>query len=233
MREGGKILADILHELSEAAKPGITTNSLDELARALLLKYSVEPSFLGYNGFPAVLCVSINDEVVHGIPSNRIIQKGDLVKLDMGIIHRGFHTDSAVTVLTGDRDKEKEKLINVTKEALKIGISKARPGNTTGDIGKAIQEYVEDQGFNVPRELIGHGIGKSLHEAPEVPNYGRKGEGTELSPGMTIAIEPMVLIGDWRVKEKGQVFYTHDGSMSAHFEHTIAVTDSSPLILTD
>ena len=221
MREGGKILSNILKKLAEATRPGITSNSLDELANKLVKENSVEASFLGYNNFPATLCVSINDEIVHGIPSDRVIQEGDLVSLDMGVIHGSFHTDSAITVVAGRGDPEKQKLINVTKEALRIGISKAKAGNTTADIGGAIQEYVESNGFSVPRELIGHGIGKELHEAPEVPNYEPKIP-VELKKGMTIAIEPMVFASkDWHTKEKNEVFSTKDGS------------NSGPLILTE
>ncbi len=233
MLAGGKILSEILRKLSEAVKVGMTTNDLDLLARQLVLDYGVESSFLGYNGFPAALCISINDEVVHGIPSSRVIEDGDLVSVDMGVLYKGFHTDSAVTVIAGKGDAKKHKLINITREALRIGVQKALPGNTTGDIGAAIQEYVEAQGFNVPRELVGHGVGKKLHEAPEVPNYGNPGEGTKLESGMVIAIEPMVVVGDWRVKEKGHVFCTKDGSLAAHFEHTVAVTEGEPIILTE
>src|SRR3989338_6043027 len=233
MREGGKILSQILKRLAEATKPGVTTNSLDELANKLVKKNGVEASFFGYNNFPATLCVSINDEIVHGIPSDRVIQEEDLVYLDMGVKHKGFHTDSAITVIAGKNNPEKQKLINVTKEALRIGTSKAKVGNTTADVGRAIQEYVESNGFSVPRELIGHGIGKELHEAPEVPNYEPKIP-VELKPGMTIAIEPMVFASkDWHTKEKNDVFSTKDGSLSAHFEHTVAITNSGPLILTE
>src|SRR3989344_661674 len=234
MKEGGKILAKILRKLAEEVKPGITTNHLEKLARDVVLYYGVKPSFLGYDGYPAALCTSVNDEIVHGMPSDRVLKDGDVLKLDMGVLHKGFHTDSAVTVIVGDRDSEKVKLINVTKEALRIGISKAKVGNTLGDIGSAIQEYVESSGFNVVRDLVGHGIGRELHEPPQVLNYGKEGTGPELVEGMVIAIEPMVVTGDWRIKNSkdGLGFITKDGCFAAHFEHTIAITENEPLVLT-
>ena len=241
MREGGKILADILRKLSEAVKPGITTNDLEELARELVLSYGVKPSFLGYDGYPAALCTSINDEIVHGVPSDRILKDGDVLKLDMGVTHKDFHTDSATTVLVGQvihgptlQVGHRQKLISVTKEALNMGISKAKAGNTLGDIGSAIQKYVEQNGFNVVRDLVGHGIGRELHEPPQVLNYGKQGTGPELVEGMVIAIEPMVVTGDWRIKNSkdGLGFITKDGGFAAHFEHTIAITENEPLVLT-
>ena len=246
MKEGGKILADIFKKLSDAARPGITTNELDKLARELISFHGVKPSCLGYNGYPAALCTSVNDEIVHAIPSDRVLKEGDLIKLDMGILYKGFHTDSATTVLVSESDEvihlptsqvgypQLRKLINVTKEALNIGISKAKAGNTLGDIGSAIQKYVEDNGFNVVRNLVGHGIGRKLHEPPQVPNYGKAGEGEELKAGWVIAIEPMVVTGDWRIKDgkDGFGFLTKDGGLSAHFEHTIAVMNNGPIVLT-
>jgi methionyl aminopeptidase len=254
MYEGGKILAEILKKLSEAVKPGITTNDLDELARELVLSCGVKASCLGYNGYPAALCTSVNDEIVHAIPSDRVLKEGDLLKLDMGVLHKGFHTDSAITVLVGQNDEvihkttsqvvypQVQKLINVTREALNIGISKAKIGNTLGDIGSAIQKYVEQNGFNVVRDLVGHGIGRKLHEPPQVLNYlsrpehrgGEPEEGEKLVEGMVIAIEPMVVAGDWRIKngKDGFAFVTKDGGLAAHFEHTVAITDAGPLILT-
>ena len=234
MVEGGKILAEILRKLAETVKPGITTNDLEKLARELVLSHGVKSSFLGYDGYPAVLCTSINDEIVHGVPSDRVLKDGDVLKLDMGVLHRGFHTDSAVTVLVGGTDDQKNKLINVTKEALRIGISKAKVGNTLGDIGSVIQEFVEKNGFNVVRDLVGHGIGRELHEEPQILNYGEKGTGPELIKGMVIAIEPMVVTGDWKIKNSkdGFAFATRDGSLAAHFEHTVAITEQKPIILT-
>ena len=252
MAEGGKILANILKDLTKAVKPGITTQDLDKLARELVFKFGAKSAFLNYNGYPATLCTSLNDEIVHGVPSNRRLVKGDLLKLDMGVLHKGFYTDSAVTVLVGgglkylglSLDKEnllKKKLIKITRESLEIGIKEARVGRTLGDVGSAIQKYVEKHNFNVVRDLVGHGIGRELHEEPQVPNYlpaGRQvassGSGEKLKPGMVIAIEPMVVTGDWKTKEgpDGFVFKTKDGGLAAHFEHTIAITEKAPLILT-
>ncbi len=242
MKEGGKILAEILDKLKGAVKPGITTNDLEKLARELVSSYGVEGSFLGFEGYPAVLCTSVNDEIVHAIPSKRILKDGDLLKIDMGVLHKGFHTDSAITLVVGGRgDNIKNKLIQTTREALEIGISKAKVGNTLGDIGAAIQKHIEDAGFNVVRELVGHGIGRGLHEPPQVLNYlpagkagGTTGSGEKLVSGMVIAIEPMVVTGKWGIKDgkDGYAFVTKDGGLAAHFEHTIAITDSGPEILT-
>lgn len=248
MAEGGKILASILKGLTKAVKPGITTQDLDKLARELVFKFGAKPAFLNYNGYPATLCTSINDEIVHGVPSDRKLERGDLLKLDMGVLYKGFYTDSAVTVLIGgglSLDKKtlvKKKLIRVTRESLEVGIKEARVGNTLGDIGFAIQKYVEKSGFNVIRDLVGHGIGRDLHEEPQVPNYIKSGERTklarheliELVEGMVIAIEPMVVTGDWKTREgaDGFVFNTKDGGLAAHFEHTVAITERGPKVLT-
>jgi methionyl aminopeptidase len=244
MKEGGAILAKILKELSAAVKPGISTEELDKLASELVFKYGAKPAFLNYNGFPAVLCTSVNEGIVHGLPSVRKLKEGDVLKLDMGVLYKGYNTDSAVTVLVTGKSKistvfkkeysEKLKLMMVTKKALEIGIKQARAGNTVGDIGSAVQKFIEDEGFGVVRELVGHGIGRELHEPPQVPNYGKAGTGEKLVPGMVIAIEPMVTIGDWRIKEgpDGFVFETKDGSLAAHFEHTVVITHDKPLILT-
>ena len=235
MREGGKILAEILKKLSEAVKPGIATNDLEKLASELVLSYGVESSFLGFDGYPNILCTSLNDEVVHGIPSDRVLKEGDLLKIDMGVLHKGFHTDSATTLVVGGRgDNIKSKLIQTTRESLEIGISKAKAGNTLGDIGVAIQKYIEDKGFNVVRDLVGHGIGRELHESPQVLNYGKAGTGEKLVSGMVIAIEPMVVTGKWAIKDgkDGYAFVTKDGGLAAHFEHTVAITDKGPEILT-
>ena len=242
MAEGGKILAQIIQKLAQAVRPGIATRKLDKLARELVSYYRVEPAFLGYGGFPATVCISVNDEVVHGVPSSRILNEGDIVGLDMGIIYEGLNVDSAVTLpaladLTykdWTRANPREaKLIEVTKTALEIGISQARVGNHVGAIGHAVQKFVEGQGFSVVRDLVGHGIGRKLHEEPAVPNFGRPTDGPELVEGMVIAIEPMVTEGDWRVKKgsNGFVFVTADGSWAAHFEHTILVTRKNPEIL--
>ena len=235
MKEGGKVLGEILNKLADAVKPGMTTNDLEKLARELVLSYGVESSFLGFDGYPAFLCTSINDEIVHGLPSDRILDEGDVLKIDMGVLHKGFHTDSAVTVLVGNKgDAIKRSLIQTTKESLEIGISKARVGNTLGDVGSAIQKHIEDKGFNVVRDLVGHGIGKELHEPPQVLNYGKAGTGEKLISGMVIAIEPMVVTGKWGIKngKDGYAFVTKDGGLAAHFEHTIVITDAVPLVIT-
>lgn len=244
MKEGGFILAKILKELSSAVKPGITTLELDKLARELVFKFGVKPAFLNYGGFPAVLCASVNDEIVHGVPSSRKLVEGDLLKLDMGVIHKEFNTDSAVTVLVSSLPKlklvlkkeysQKRKLISVTRKSLELGISEARMGKTIGDIGAIIQEYVEGEGFYLVRDLVGHGVGRELHEDPQVPNYGKPGTGGKLKSGMVVAIEPMVVTGDWRIKdgEDGFTFKTKDGGLSAHFEHTVAITEKGPVIIT-
>lgn len=250
MAEGGKILASILKEITKAVKPGITTQDLDKLARELVFKpspfekglgkFGAKPAFLNYNGFPATLCTSLNDEIVHGVPSDRRLKKGDLLKLDMGILYKGFYTDSAVTVLVGSGlslDKKillKKKLVKITRESLELGIKEAKIGNTLGDIGSAIQKYAEKFGFNVVQDLVGHGIGRELHEEPQIPNYGQPGTGSRIVEGMVIAIEPMVVTGDWKTKEgpDGFVFQTQDGGLAAHFEHTVAITEKGPRILT-
>lgn len=235
MKEGGKVLAEILKKLAESVKPGITTNDLEKLARELVLSYGVEPSFLGFENYPAVLCTSVNEEIVHGIPSDRILNIGDVLKLDLGIYFNGFHTDSAVTVIVGnDNDIKKKELLKVTREALEIGIAQAKTSNTTGDIGAAIQEFVRKNGFEVIQDLVGHGIGEELHEWPQVPNFGKRGQGDKLEPGMVIAIEPMVVTGKKRTKigKDGFSYITADKGLAAHFEHTIAITEKGPMILT-
>src|SRR6266498_731933 len=236
MREGGKILAEILQELVKAAKPGVATQDLDKLAAELILKFGVNPSFKGYMDFPAVLCTSINDEAVHAVPSDRILKEGDLLKLDFGVVHKGLHTDAALTIIVGNKDDEKKKkLINVTKEALQAGIAQARIGNTVGDIGNAIQKVVEKNGFKVLKELGGHGVGEKLHEEPFIANFGQHNEGEKLEVGMVIAIEPITAMSTWRIKDgsDGFALVTEDGSLSAHFEYTVAITEKGPKILTD
>lgn len=243
MAEGGKILAEILKKIGRAVKAGIATEDLDKLARELCFSFSVKPAFLGYDGFPAALCVSVNDEVVHGTPSKRILREGDIVGLDMGIVHRGLITDSAITVpvlgeLTYDtwvkKDPRTAKLIETTKRALDAGIKKAKVGNRVGAIGHEIQKIAEGEGFGVVRDLAGHGVGRHLHEDPVVPNFGRSNDGPELVEGMVLAIEPMITAGDFRTKlaPDGQTYVTQDGSNSAHFEHTIAITKKDPIVLT-
>ena len=234
MAEGGKILAKIMKELRKRVRSGITTKELDKVAEDLVFKYGARPSFKGYLGFPAVLCTSINEEIVHGIPSERKLKEGDIISLDLGILFKGFHTDMAITVPVGRVKPEVTRLIRVTKKALKRGIKKIRPGNTIGDIGNTIQRYVEDQGFNVVRDLCGHGIGKEVHEEPQIPNYGKRRSGPELVEGMVICLEPMVTVGDWHIKKAkdGYGFQTKDNSLSAHFEATIAVKKDGCEVLT-
>jgi len=233
MREGGKILAEIMEKLKEKIRPRITTNELNRLAESLILKYG-KCSFEGYNNFPACLCTSINEEIVHVAPSERVLKEGDIISLDLGIFYKGFHTDMAITLPVGKVDPEILRLIRVCKKALKRGLKKIRPGNTVGDIGNTIQRYVEGQGFNVIRDLCGHGIGKELHEDPQVLNYGKRRTGPKLKEGMTFCIEPMVSAGDFKIKKSkdGYGYETEDGSLSAHFEHTVAVTKNGIEVLT-
>lgn len=234
LRRGGKILAKIVEELKKRVKPGITTKYLDEVSEDLILKYGAEPSFKGFNKYPAALCASINEEIVHAVPSDRRLKQGDILSLDLGVRFEGYCTDMAVTISIGKIDKEKNKLIKVTKQALKIGISQAKPGNHLEDIGYEIQKYAEKHGFNIVRELAGHGVGKKVHEEPQILNYGKKGTGPELVEGMVLALEPMLTVGDWSIKKTkdGHCYKTADNSLSCHFEHTIAITKKGPEILT-
>jgi methionyl aminopeptidase len=234
MADGGRILAGIMRHLQKEVRHGIKTKELDGLAEALILKSGARPSFKGYQGFPATLCISVNDELVHAVPSERMLREGDIVSLDLGLIWKGFHLDMAVTVPVGKVSYEAQRLLRITKKAMKLGIKKAKPGNTIGDIGNTIQRYAESQGYNVARDLVGHGIGRDLHEDPLIPNFGKRKEGMELLEGMVICIEPMIMIGDWKLKKcpDGFGYRTADGSLSAHFEHTIAITKNGGIILT-
>ncbi len=234
MREGGHILAEILDVLVDAVRVGMPTKELDTMARELITARGAKPSFLNYNGFPAVLCVSINEEIVHGLPSERKLKDGDLVKLDLGVLYKGFHTDSARSVIVGSASPKIRKLVDVTAEALRIGIDTAQVGKTLGDVGYAIHEYVKSQGYDVVRDLIGHGIGAEVHEEPEVPNYGKPGQGPVLKVGLVIAIEPMVVIGGHKIANgpDGFSYITADKKPSAHIEHTVAITENGPEILT-
>ncbi len=224
-----------MKELEKKVRPGITTKELDKLAEELVLKFGGKCSFKGYEGFPACLCTSINEEIVHVAPSDRVLKEGDIISLDLGIQWKGFHTDLAVTLPIGKVDPEVQRLIRITKKALKRGIKKVRPGNTIGDIGNTIQRYVESQGFNVVRDLCGHGIGKELHEEPKILNYGKRRTGPEIKEGIVFCLEPMVTVGDWKIKKSkdGFGYETSDGSLSCHFEHTIAVTKDGCQILTE
>lgn len=228
LRQGGKILAQILKKVLAKVSPGVTTKKLDELARELMKEYHVEPSFLGFGQppYPAVLCTSINEELVHCIPSDREIKEGDIVSLDLGIWHKGLCTDMARTVAVGKIPKETKKLIKVTRKALEIAKDQIKPGKTIGDLGWAVQTYVEKHGFSVVRKLVGHGVGYKVHESPRIPNFGHPGEGEKFIEGMVLALEPMVNMGNYEIDVAANQWniFTKDGSLSAHFEDTIVVT---------
>jgi methionyl aminopeptidase len=234
MRQAGKIVATVLQRLREEIKPGIKTSQLDSVAASELKKYGAKASFKGYRGFPANLCVSVNDEIVHGIPGERRLNDGDVVSLDFGAMVDGFHGDGAITVGVGRISPKAQELLTVTEAALVVGIRAARNGAHLGDVSSAIQNYVETRRFSVIREYSGHGVGRDLHEDPLVPNFGSPGEGSLLRKGMTLALEPMVTTGDWltRVADDKWTVLTVDGSLSAHFEHTIAIGDGEAEILT-
>jgi len=234
MQKSGEILAKIMRELKARVEPGITTKELDKLAEELIFSYGTKPAFKGYNNFPASLCVSVNEQIVHGVPSDRKLLEGDILSLDFGVIYNGFCSDMAVTLPIGSIDPEANRLIRVTKKALKRAIVRVKPGKTIGDIGHAIQKHIEDQDFQVVKELCGHGIGKQVHEKPDVLNFGRRHKGEELKPGMVLALEPMAVMGNPGIKKgpDGFCYQTADNSLSAHFEHTVAVTEKGPRILT-
>ena len=235
MRQAGRITADILDAMEKAVAPGVTTWDLDQLAERMIYEKGATPAFKGYHGFPAVLCASINHEVVHGIPSRkRKLQAGDLMKLDFGVVYQGFYGDSARTVPVGDVSDAARKLIAATRGSLEQAIASMVAGNRLGDVGHAVQSHVEARGFSVVRDFTGHGIGRKLHEPPQVPNYGKPGTGMELRRGMVLAIEPMVNVGgpDVQVLDDDWTAVTVDGTLSAHFEHTILVTDEGPEVLT-
>jgi methionyl aminopeptidase len=234
MREAGRIVAEVLLVLKNSVQPGMKTKELDLIAANELKRLGAKSSFKGYYGYPASICVSINDEIVHGIPGDRIIKNGDIVSIDAGSIYEGFQGDSAITIGVGELSPKAKELMQVTEGALAAGIAAAHDGARLGDIGAAVQEYAESRGFSVVREYTGHGIGRQMHEDPLIPNFGTRGTGIELRKGMTLAIEPMINIGDWHTRQgkDGWVVYTADGSLSAHFEHTIAVTGGEPEVLT-
>jgi len=235
MEEGGRCVAKVLKRMKEVVKPGITTMDIAEEADRIARALNVVPAFKGYNGYPAVICVSVNDEVVHGIPSRtRVLKDGDIVGLDFGALHNGFYADAAVTLPVGEPPPETMRLLDVTRDALFKGIKAAQVGNRIGDISNAVQSHTESHGFSVVKVFVGHGIGRNLHEEPQVPNYGERQWGVRLKKGMTLAIEPMVNAGSdsVHVLEDGWTAVTSDGSLSAHFEHTVAVTDGGPKILT-
>jgi methionyl aminopeptidase len=234
MRAANALVAEVLAELAAMVAPGVTTRDLDAVAEKLVRDGGAEPAFKGYRGYPNTLCASVNEQVVHGIPSTRPLSEGDIISLDMGVKLDGFFGDSAVTVPVGSVSEEAAKLLRVTEEALEKGIAQVRLGGRISDIGHAIQEHVEASGFSVVREFVGHGIGAALHEEPQIANYGEPGRGPRLAEGMTLAIEPMVNVGRpaVRVLADGWTAVTKDGSLSAHFEHTVAVTRTGPLVLT-
>jgi len=237
MRRSGRITAGTIDRVLQAVKPGVTTARLDAVAEEYIRAAGATPSFKGYRGFPASICTSINQEIVHGIPSaSRVVRDGDLLKLDFGAIWEGFHSDSAVTVIVGDTpSSEAEKLVRVTEDALEAGIRQIRPGARLSDVSNAIQQVGEGAGFSVVREYVGHGIGRALHEDPQIPNYGPPGRGPEMRAGLVVAVEPMVNVGGWEtaVLADDWTVVTLDGSLSAHFEHTIAVTEDGREILTE
>ena len=235
MREACIISAGALKLAGEAVQPGVTTAEIDKIAYDYIKKCGAEPNFLNYNGYPATACISINDEVIHGIPSKkRVIKEGDIVSIDLGARLGGFNGDNAATFAAGAISSEAKRLCDTTRESLYVGIQKAVAGGRVGDIGSAIAQYCEARGFSVVREFVGHGIGRALHEEPSVPNFGTPGRGVRLLPGMTIAIEPMINMGNAGVKTlpDGWTVKTRDGKLSAHFEHTVAITPSGPKILT-
>lgn len=235
MREAGRISATALKLAGEAVQPGITTKEIDKVAYDYIISQGAIPSFLNYNGFPATACISINQEVIHGIPDKEhIIREGDIVSIDLGAVYNGFHGDNAATFPCGKISPAAERLCNTTKESLYAGLSKAVAGNRLGDIGYAVQEYCVSRGYSVVRDYTGHGIGTHLHEDPSVPNYGKPGKGARLLPGMTIAIEPMINEGtqNVRVLKNNWTVVTADGKLSAHFEHTVAITEGECIILT-
>ena len=235
MREAGRISAGALRVAGQAVEPGVSTGEIDKLAYDYLISQGATPNFLHYNGYPATACISINDEVIHGIPSKkRIIREGDIVSIDLGAAFEGYNGDNAATFACGDVSEEAKRLMDATRESLYEGIKMAVHGNRIGDISNAVQQYVEARGYSVVRDFVGHGVGASLHEAPEVPNFGKPGRGIRLVSGMTLAIEPMINIGTPNVKQlsDGWTVKTADGKLSAHFEHTVAITPEGPVILT-
>jgi methionyl aminopeptidase len=235
MRDSGKITARVLQELKKVIAPGMTTMELDKIAEASIRRQGAIPAFKGYRGFPGSVCISVNDEVVHGIPNKkRVLKSGDIVGLDMGVIWKGWYSDSAITVTVGPVPPEVQKLLDVTRDSLFQGIAAARAGGRVGDISNAVQTHVDKFGYGIVRELVGHGVGRALHEEPQVPNFGDRGFGDPLETGLVLAIEPMVNMGTHkvRIKPDNWTIVTEDGSLSAHFEHTIAITKEGPVILT-
>ena len=235
MREACRISANALKVAGQAIEPGVSTKEIDDIVRKYIQGQGATPSFLGYGGFPASACISVNNVVIHGIPSKKqILKSGDIVSIDVGAFLDGFHGDNAYTYACGDISKEAQMLLKATEESLYEGIKAAVAGNRVGDIGHAVQSYAEERSYSVVRDFVGHGVGAKLHEDPSVPNYGIKGRGVRLLPGMTIAIEPMITAGDYKVKvlDDDWTTVTVDGSLAAHFEHTVAITPNGPVIMT-
>jgi methionyl aminopeptidase len=232
-RASNRIVAEALSVLREKIKPGVTTRDLDKIAEGIAEKRGARPAFKGYRGYPYSLCTSVNEEVVHGMPSSRVLLDGDIIGLDFGIYYQGFYGDAAITLPVGRISQQAMRLMQVTEQSLYAAIEQTRDGNRLGDISAAVQEAVEADGYSVVRDFVGHGIGKSLHEEPQIPNFGKKGRGIELKKGMIFAIEPMVNAGKYRVKilPDGWTVITEDGSLSAHFEHSVAITENGPEIL--
>ena len=234
MKDACRISAQALQLAGELIRPGITTGEIDREIRRFIEKAGAKPSFLGYGGFPASACISVNETVIHGIPGTRVICEGDIVSVDVGAYYNGYHGDNAATFAAGAIAPEAQALLDATRESLYEGIRAAQPGNRVGDIGAAVQQYVEARGYSVVRQYVGHGVGTDLHEDPNVPNFGTAGRGPRLLPGMTLAIEPMINMGTHEVKVLGDKWtvVTADGRLSAHFEHTVAITPDGPVILT-
>ncbi len=232
-KASSRIVAEVLSVLRERIKPGVTTRELDKIAESVTEKRGAKPAFKGYRGYPYSLCASVNEEVVHGMPSGRILKEGDIVGLDFGVYYQGFYGDAAVTLPVGRVSEEAARLMRVTEQSLYAAIEQASSGNRLGDISAAVQETAESAGYSVVRDFVGHGIGRNMHEDPQIPNFGKKGRGIELQTGMILAIEPMVNAGRYRVKilPDGWTVITEDGSLSAHFEHSVAITDNGPEIL--
>ncbi len=234
MREAGKIVAEVLELVDEMVKPGVTTAKLDSAAEKLIRKHGAEPAFLGYNNFPASICTSVNNEVVHGIPSLRRLKEGDIISIDVGVYRKGYYGDAAATFAVGRISDETQKLIDVTRESLQRAIGKMQSGNRLSDISHAVQDYVEQNSMAVVRNYVGHGIGEQMHEEPQVPNFGLPGRGPLLQKGIVLAIEPMVNAGSWEVEvlDDQWTVVTSDGSFSAHFEHTVALGENGPEVMT-
>ena len=234
MAEACRIVAEVLDGINNDIAPGITTKELDRYVESFIVSKGARPAFKGYRGYPASVCTSVNDQVVHGIPSSRKLKDGDIVSLDIGVHYRGFYGDAAVTLPVGNISDEAKRLLSVAEDSLNKALEKAEPGMRLSDISFAVQEYVESNGFSVVRNFVGHGIGRELHEEPQIPNFGKPGEGPRLREGMTLAIEPMVNAGGWEVNILGDGWtaVTKDGSLSAHFEHTVALTKNGNDVLT-